>query len=192
MRVTGRGEPRRRSLFRRSRVCGRHFSEPDGARVCLLDDFFSTFVEAQGISVCTILVQIRYTSLGTKLCVIVCRKKRKLYVRATVACLFPCCDLDHCGVFFGVLFAGAHKNSPGTHHPESRQCEPSARDRTTYGRARYSTRQFYLHHTRLIAKAAVIHDAMGISRAGPGPASASLRRARGCERLALDRGAAAA
>ena len=28
--------------------------------------------------------------------------------------------------------------------------------------ARYSTRQFYLHHTRLIAKAAVIHDAMGI------------------------------
>ena len=39
---------------------------------------------------------------------------------------------------------------------------PSARDRTTYGRARYSTRQFYIHHTRLIAKAAVIHDAMGI------------------------------
>ena len=38
----------------------------------------------------------------------------------------------------------------------------SARDRTTYGRARYSTRQFYLHHTRLIAKAAVVNDAMGI------------------------------
>ena len=38
----------------------------------------------------------------------------------------------------------------------------SARDRTTYGRARNSTRLFYLHHTRLIAKAAVINDAMGI------------------------------
>ena len=45
----------------------------------------------------------------------------------------------------------------------------SARDRTTYGRARNSTRLFYLHHTRLIAKAAVINDAMGIrERAGPG------------------------
>ena len=29
-------------------------------------------------------------------------------------------------------------------------------------RARNSTRLFYLHHTRLIAKAAVINDAMGI------------------------------
>ena len=38
----------------------------------------------------------------------------------------------------------------------------SARDRTTYGRARNSTRLFYLHHTRLIAKAAVVNDAMGI------------------------------
>ena len=39
---------------------------------------------------------------------------------------------------------------------------PSARDRTAYGCARCSTRHFYLHHTRLITKAAVIHDAMGI------------------------------
>ena len=38
----------------------------------------------------------------------------------------------------------------------------SARDRTSYGRARNSTRNFYLHHTRLIAKAAVIHDALAI------------------------------
>ena len=68
---------------------------------------------------------------------------------------------------------------------------PSARDRTTYGRARYSTRQFYLHHTRLIAKAAVIHDAMGIR----------VRRSRACVsesaprmrlRAAGPRGAAAA
>ena len=92
-----------------------------------------------------------------------CVPKKKKAVRACDRRVsLSVCDLDHCGVFFGVLFAGAHKNSPGTHHPESRQCEPSARDRTTYGRARYSTRQFYLHHTRLIAKAAVIHDAMGI------------------------------
>ena len=39
---------------------------------------------------------------------------------------------------------------------------PSARDRTTYGRARNSPRHFYLHHARLIAKAAVVNDAMGI------------------------------
>ena len=30
-----------------------------------------------------------------------------------------------------------------------------ARDRTQYGRARGSTRVFYLHHTRMITKAAV-------------------------------------
>ena len=39
----------------------------------------------------------------------------------------------------------------------------SARDRTTYGRARNSTATyFYIDHTRLIAKAAVVNDAMGI------------------------------
>jgi hypothetical protein len=47
----------------------------------------------------------------------------------------------------------------------------SAHDRTTYGRARNSTRNFYLHHTRLISKAAVTHDAMAIrEQAGPGRA----------------------
>ena len=34
-----------------------------------------------------------------------------------------------------------------------------ARDRTQYGRARGSTRVFYLHHTRMITKAAVVRDA---------------------------------
>ena len=34
-----------------------------------------------------------------------------------------------------------------------------ARDRTQYGRARGSTRNFYLHHTRMITKAAVVRDA---------------------------------
>ena len=34
-----------------------------------------------------------------------------------------------------------------------------ARDRTQYGRARGSTRNFYLHHSRMIAKAAVVRDA---------------------------------
>jgi hypothetical protein len=62
------------------------------------------------------------------------------------------------------------------------------------GRARNSTRLFYLHHTRLIAKAAVINDAIDgafASRSIQAPAperGASLRRARGCacERLALE------
>ena len=35
----------------------------------------------------------------------------------------------------------------------------NARDRTQYGRARGSTRNFYLHHTRMISKAAVVRDA---------------------------------
>ena len=35
----------------------------------------------------------------------------------------------------------------------------NARDRTQYGRARGSTRVFYLHHTRMITKAAVVRDA---------------------------------
>ena len=35
----------------------------------------------------------------------------------------------------------------------------NARDRTQYGRARGSTRIFYLHHTRMITKAAVVRDA---------------------------------
>ena len=35
----------------------------------------------------------------------------------------------------------------------------NARDRTQYGRAPGSTRVFYLHHTRMIAKAAVVRDA---------------------------------
>ena len=35
----------------------------------------------------------------------------------------------------------------------------NARDRTQYGRARGSTRAFYLHHTRMITKAAVVRDA---------------------------------
>ena len=34
-----------------------------------------------------------------------------------------------------------------------------ARDRTQYGRARGSTRNFFLHHTRMITKAAVVRDA---------------------------------
>ena len=33
------------------------------------------------------------------------------------------------------------------------------RTRTQYGRARGSTRNFYLHHTRMISKAAVVRDA---------------------------------
>ena len=32
-------------------------------------------------------------------------------------------------------------------------------NRTQYGRARGSTRVFYLHHTRMITKAAVVRDA---------------------------------
>ena len=35
----------------------------------------------------------------------------------------------------------------------------NARDRTQYGRARGSTRNFFLHHTRMITKAAVVRDA---------------------------------
>ena len=43
-------------------------------------------------------------------------------------------------------------------------CRPKAvevpdRDRTQYGRACGSTRIFYLHHTRMITKAAVVRDA---------------------------------
>ena len=34
-----------------------------------------------------------------------------------------------------------------------------ARPYTQYGRARGSTRNFYLHHSRMIAKAAVVRDA---------------------------------
>ena len=54
-----------------------------------------------------------------------------------------------------------HKNLVILLRQQNFDCE-NARDRTTYGRARNSTRLFYLHHTRLIAKAAVVNDAMGI------------------------------
>ena len=39
-----------------------------------------------------------------------------------------------------------------------------ATDRTTYGGTRISTKSFYVHHSQMLSKAAVMHDAKAIRK----------------------------
>ena len=39
-----------------------------------------------------------------------------------------------------------------------------ATDRTEYGGTRISTKSFYVHHSQMLAKAAVVHDAKAIRK----------------------------
>ena len=54
----------------------------------------------------------------------------------------------------------------GTHilSPSSLAARRGATDRTIYGRTRISTKSFYVHHSQMLAKAAVMSDAKAIRK----------------------------
>ena len=50
--------------------------------------------------------------------------------------------------------------------PDAANCSmgKGATDRTTYGGTRISTKSFYVHHSQMLSKAAVMHDAKAIRK----------------------------